>query len=112
MFRSFFYLFQQLQQRQENTQFVLKASFLEIYNEKVKLRMDFNMHFDIKFYHEYLLCNKLHARKSIVMDLNIHAQHRHFEIQCYFVVVGNRLAESRCKTTKAISCQVVEEIAG
>jgi hypothetical protein len=37
VFRSFFYLFQLLQQRQaeENTQFVLKASFLEIYNEKV-----------------------------------------------------------------------------
>lgn len=35
VFRSFFYLFQLLQQRQENTQFILKASFLEIYNEKV-----------------------------------------------------------------------------
>ncbi|CRK88043.1 CLUMA_CG001829, isoform A [Clunio marinus] len=35
IFRSFFYLFQLLQQRQENTQFILKASFLEIYNEKV-----------------------------------------------------------------------------
>jgi kinesin family member 12 len=37
IFRSFIYLFQLLKQRQtqENTQFVLKASFLEIYNEKV-----------------------------------------------------------------------------
>lgn len=35
IFRSFFYLFHLLQQRKENTQFILKASFLEIYNEKV-----------------------------------------------------------------------------
>lgn len=37
IFRSFFYMFQLLEQKkQDNTQFVLKASFLEIYNEKVK----------------------------------------------------------------------------
>lgn len=38
IFRSFIYLFHLLQQRQaqEKTQFVLKASFLEIYNEKVR----------------------------------------------------------------------------
>ena len=34
IFRAFVYLFQLLQARQD-TQFVLKASFLEIYNEKV-----------------------------------------------------------------------------
>lgn len=36
VFRSFMYLFQQLQDRRD-THFVLKASFLEIYNEKVIL---------------------------------------------------------------------------
>lgn len=38
IFRSFIYLFHLLKQRQaqEKTQFVLKASFLEIYNEKVR----------------------------------------------------------------------------
>ena len=36
IFRAFVYLFQLLQARQD-TQFVLKASFLEIYNEKVGL---------------------------------------------------------------------------
>lgn len=37
IFRSFIYLFHLLKQRQaqEKTQFILKASFLEIYNEKV-----------------------------------------------------------------------------
>ncbi|XP_066139419.1 kinesin-like protein KIF12 [Euwallacea fornicatus] len=34
IFRSFMYLFQQIQQ-QSNTHFILKASYLEIYNEKV-----------------------------------------------------------------------------
>lgn len=34
VFRSFVYLFKVLQE-QENCNFVLKASFLEIYNEKV-----------------------------------------------------------------------------
>lgn len=35
IFRAFLYLFQLLQERKEDTNFVLKASFLEIYNEKV-----------------------------------------------------------------------------
>lgn len=34
VFRAFLYLFQLLQERKD-TNFVLKASFLEIYNEKV-----------------------------------------------------------------------------
>lgn len=35
VFRAFLYLFQLLQERKADTNFILKASFLEIYNEKV-----------------------------------------------------------------------------
>ena len=33
--RSFIYLFDQLEKRREDATFVIKASYLEIYNEKV-----------------------------------------------------------------------------
>ena len=35
--RSFIYLFDQLEKRKDDATFVIKASYLEIYNEKVKL---------------------------------------------------------------------------
>ena len=35
VFRSFIYLFQELSKRSEDANFVIKASYLEIYNEKV-----------------------------------------------------------------------------
>ena len=35
VFRSFIYLFKQLDQRKDDATFVIKASYLEIYNEKV-----------------------------------------------------------------------------
>ena len=35
VFRSFIYLFEQLEARKEDATFVIKASYLEIYNEKV-----------------------------------------------------------------------------
>lgn len=49
VFRSFVYLFKLLQEKQE-CNFVLKASFLEIYNEKVsvpgvRLRINFELSF-------------------------------------------------------------------
>jgi hypothetical protein len=36
VYRSFIYLFDQLERRKEDATFVIKASYLEIYNEKVK----------------------------------------------------------------------------
>ena len=35
IYRSFIYLFDQLEKRREDATFVIKASYLEIYNEKV-----------------------------------------------------------------------------
>ena len=35
VFRSFIYLFEQLEARKNDATFVIKASYLEIYNEKV-----------------------------------------------------------------------------
>ena len=35
IFRSFIYLFDQLEKRKDDATFVIKASYLEIYNEKV-----------------------------------------------------------------------------
>ena len=35
VFRSFIYLFEELQKRSEDANYVIKASYLEIYNEKV-----------------------------------------------------------------------------
>ena len=37
VFRSFIYLFEQLEARKNDATFVIKASYLEIYNEKVRL---------------------------------------------------------------------------
>lgn len=48
VFRSFVYLFKLLQERQE-CNFVLKASFLEIYNEKVSARVEFTRSFGSSF---------------------------------------------------------------
>lgn len=44
IFRSFMYLFQQIQE-QPSTHFILKASYLEIYNEKVT---SFNKHTNLE----------------------------------------------------------------
>jgi len=47
VFRSFVYLFKVLQEH-ENCNFVLKASFLEIYNEKVFFSFSFNCFYNDK----------------------------------------------------------------
>ena len=47
VFRSFIYLFEQLEARKNDATFVIKASYLEIYNEKVlkvcKVKIDFTI---------------------------------------------------------------------
>ena len=40
VFRSFIYLFEQLESRKNDATFVIKASYLEIYNEKVGKKVD------------------------------------------------------------------------
>ena len=52
VFRSFIYLFEQLEARKNDATFVIKASYLEIYNEKVKL-------FSLEFHHETYLTLKV-----------------------------------------------------
>ena len=42
VFRSFIYLFEQLEARKNDATFVIKASYLEIYNEKVGLEEEKN----------------------------------------------------------------------
>lgn len=39
VFRSFIYLFEELKKRDDDATFVIKASYLEIYNEKVRRTM-------------------------------------------------------------------------
>ena len=41
VFRSFIYLFEQLEARKNDATFVIKASYLEIYNEKVSFPIQF-----------------------------------------------------------------------
>ena len=43
VFRSFIYLFEQLESRKNDATFVIKASYLEIYNEKVGKKVDWIM---------------------------------------------------------------------
>ena len=53
VFRSFIYLFEELQKRSEDANYVIKASYLEIYNEKVIFLMN-----EILL---WLVCLKLHT---------------------------------------------------
>ena len=41
VYRSFIYLFEQLEARKNDATFVVKASYLEIYNEKVEIFFTF-----------------------------------------------------------------------
>jgi hypothetical protein len=51
VFRSFIYLFDELKARSEDATFVIKASYLEIYNEKVRsVYAIFAHNIDIKRY--------------------------------------------------------------
>lgn len=44
VYRSFIYLFEQLEARKNDATFVVKASYLEIYNEKVKILLSIYVH--------------------------------------------------------------------
>lgn len=70
VFRSFVYLFKVLQQH-DKCNFVLKASFLEIYNEKVGVRFEM---INTQALNKWSKCNyfarvKFHTKKQQVIDL-------------------------------------------
>ena len=49
VFRSFIYLFEELQKRSEDANYVIKASYLEIYNEKVSFLLLFLIYYTVLF---------------------------------------------------------------